>query len=181
MRRTALRVGGVAFLALVAVAGRWSAAAPAQGATQTYYFQPTSGYQHRAPIKGGEPGTPGRTWGYWGRLTGINGTPMSGSYRATCAWLADLNWGNRPKQRDSRMLCTVLLSFRAIPASPYDPNGGSLVLQGLVKRPPKKETLFANPSKRKLAITGGTGPFNAARGFADFSKAPTQIKITRLT
>jgi hypothetical protein len=187
MRRTALRVGGAALLALVAMAGRWSAPEPAHAATVSYYFKPTPGYQHRAPIKGGEPGTPGRTWGYWGRLDGIQNknplnTPTSGSYRATCVWLADLMWASDPKKRDNRMLCTVLLSFHALPtSSPYVPNGGSVVLQGLVKRPPKKETLFANPSARLLAITGGTGPFKEARGFAELSKAPAEIKITRLT
>jgi hypothetical protein len=183
MRRTALRVGGAALLALVAMAARWSAPEPAHAAV-SYKFMPTPGYQHRAPIKGGEPGTPGRTWGYWGRLDAIPGNPpdipRSGSYRATCVWLADLMWKSDPKKRDNRMLCTVLLSFHAMPtSSPYVPNGGSVVLQGLVKRPPKKETLFAHPSARLLAITGATGAFKAARGgFAELSHAPTEIKIT---
>jgi hypothetical protein len=179
MRRTACRVAGAALLALVALAGPWSAFAAAAGSPTYLYFKPDQG--HRAPIKGGEPGEAGRTWGYWGKLIGISTNPaLSGSYRATCTWLANLGWGNRPKQRDSRMLCTVLLSFQAIPAAPYTPNGGSLVAQGLVKRPPKKENLLAHPSTRKLAITGGTGPYSLARGYADFGKAPMEIKITVL-
>jgi hypothetical protein len=176
MRRTMLAVAGAALLGLIAVTA-WSAPA---AANTFLYFYPPPDQQHRAPIEGGDPGKPGRTWGYWGKLAGVMGTTRSGNYRATCSWLADSDWGDRPKQRDSRMLCTVLFSFRALPAPSYVRNGGGLVAQGLVRRPPGKETLFAHPSTRKLAITGGTGPYSGARGYADFADAPASIKITLL-
>ena len=61
----------------------------------------------------GPPGQPGRTWGYWGSFAGWR----PGSYRATCAWLADPTWGTTHGRRDNRVLCTVLLSFCSGPVA----------------------------------------------------------------
>jgi hypothetical protein len=123
-------------------------------------------------IKGGEPGKAGRTWAYWGKFTGSE----SGSYRATCVWLGDMSW-------DNRLMCTVLLSFRARPGGVNEPNGGGLVAQGLVSRPHKPDAvykpdgLFKHPSKRQLAIMGGTGPYKGMWGYASLRGAPGNISI----
>jgi len=132
----------------------------------------------RAPIKGGKPGTPGRTWGYWGRLTSTDSYALSGSYRATCVWLANSAWAADPKKRDSRMSCTLVMSFRADSSPPGTPNGGSLVAQGLIRRPKHKDTLFKSGSARQLAIVGGTGRFLGRLGSVDLGGAPDNISVS---
>lgn len=43
-------------------------------------------------------------------------------------------------------------------------DGGSLVAEGLLTKPATNAGLFVRESRRLLAITGGTGPYNGARG-----------------
>jgi hypothetical protein len=175
MRRTGLRAAGAVLLALPAVAGPPTSAhasatvATVQGLTvQGFGLDLTHGTGHRVQIYPAGPGAwkPGRTLGYWGRFTGNE----TGSWRATCIWLADQKWPNSKKQ-DNRLFCTVILSFRAGLAGAPDPNASGLVLQGLVKRPPANGVIFEYPSNRQLAITGGTGKYKGAQGYADIRLA----------
>ena len=158
MRGTARSVAGAALLALAA-----GAAGTAQSAEAVTAVNLTVQREHYAVIVGGPPGKPGRLWGYWGRFTG---TVESGSYRATCAWLADRSWGANPTKRDRRYLCSVVLSFRARANPPGSPLGGSLVAQGLIDRPHAPAGLFAKSSDRPLAITGGAGRYAGRHGSA---------------
>jgi len=187
MRRIGPRAVGAAALALLAFAGTVEGPPRAHAGppppppkippgSVTLTFK--ADQEHRAPIKGGDPGLAGRTWGYWGRLTSLDAYQVSGSYRATCVWLANPTWGSRPKQRDSRMDCTVLMSFRASAAPIATPNGGTMVAQGLVRRPANKENLFARSSSRQVAIVGGTGRFLGRRGSMDLRSAPTKITVS---
>jgi hypothetical protein len=135
-------------------------------------------HESRAPIKGGASGTPGRIWGYWGRLKVEPYYHLSGSYRATCAWLADKAWKADPHRRDNRMSCTVEISFRSVPTTVVARrNEGSLIAQGLIKVPPGKDTLFSHGSTRRLAIVGGSGSFVGRRGTIDLGGAP-QISVS---
>jgi hypothetical protein len=95
----------------------------------------------------------------------------SGSYRATCVWLANHHWGSHDAV-DNRMTCQLLLSFKALSTGgPGIRNGGSIVAQGLINRPSGTTGLFQRPSPRRLAITGGTGPYESSRGFIDLRAA----------
>jgi hypothetical protein len=113
----------------------------------------------------GEPGQPGRTWAYWGRVEGPKDpdtdepTPPSGSYRATCVWLGEPAWPNSSK-RDGRLLCNLVLTF----GLKNETRGASLVAEGLIRKP-RHNALFARASPRKLAITGGTGRYDARQGY----------------
>jgi hypothetical protein len=174
MRHSASIVAGAALLASVAAAG--ASAQPADASTPRCplpcSLNLTPGQEGRVAIKGGAPGTPGRMWGYWGKFTGME----TGSYRATCVWLADMSWGPGV-MRDSRLLCTIVLSFRARSGGVNEPNGGGLVMEGLVRKPPGKDGLFEHPSDRQLAITGATGPYKGMWGHANLRAAPTNILI----
>lgn len=170
MARLGRRLLFVGLLALT-LAAITMPAATAQGpsgdayGSLTLHVPPTG--EHHAVIVPGPPGQPGRSWGYWGRFTGWR----PGSYRATCAWLADPTWGTTHGRRDNRVLCTVLLSFCSGPGGLGQPNGGSLVLHGLVTRPGVHENLFEDRSTRRLALIGGTGVFSRATGTADLTTA----------
>jgi hypothetical protein len=130
------------------------------------------GSGHRIVIKDGPPRAAGRSWGFWGTVEG----DRSGSYRATCVWLANDHWGPGDAV-DNRMTCTLVLSFRAQqPAGPGIRNGGSLVAQGLINRPPGTSPLFLQASQRRLAITGGTGPFESGRGYIDL-RTPQMLDV----
>jgi hypothetical protein len=200
MRSTTARIAGLAvptvlaFLGVGAPAGsaHWAQTEkPPPGApipAVQVSFHLTADREDRVPIKGGKPGTAGRTAGYWGRLTSMDykasgSYNLSGSYQATCVGLANRVWGNHPERgdRDNRMSCTVVMSFSANPAPPAAPNGGSLVVQGLVVRPPDKDTLFKHSSTRKLAVVGGTGRFLGRRGSLDLAGAPHDIKVSLLS
>jgi hypothetical protein len=160
MRRTALSVAGVALLALVAVPG---VARGAGSPLTPLNLTPADG--HYVEIREGLPGQPGRTtWGYWGKLTG---GPKPGSYRATCVWLVSNNWSPSTNKRDNRFLCTLVLSFRGGPAGPTPHTADILVALGLARPQPKDDGLFSRPSVRRLAITGGTGKYELARGYVD--------------
>jgi hypothetical protein len=56
------------------------------------------------------------------------------------------------------MVCSIVISFGMA-------DGGSLVMEGLVKKPSAMK-LLAGASDRALAVVGGTGPYDAARGRA---------------
>ena len=177
MRRTALRLAGVALVAAVAiVAPSLQPASARTGMTLAtppdIALQVTSTKAHRVEIPpgAGGPWHAGRTLGYWGKFTRPM-TSETGSYRATCTWLANKKWPNSPKQ-DPRFLCTVVLAFVKPPAQ--DPNG--LVLQGLVRRPVGNGDLFQDGSTRPLVITGGTGIYRGAYGIATIQ--PWMISIS---
>jgi hypothetical protein len=92
---------------------------------------------------------------YSGTLTG---TGMSGDYRAKCVWLSGTT--------DGRILCDIVVNL----------GPGTLVLQGLVKRP--ATFLFAAASDIQLAVTGGGGGYGGRRGYAEVKNAPAQLIIT---
>ena len=167
MRLTGLRAAGALLLALVASAlGLAQFAVNARAsllsadATVIDLIVPAN-HEHSALIAPGDPAGGGLTRGYWGWLykpTGATTVMKWGSYRATCVWLAKLG------SLDTRTMCTVVLGRGFPRANGHKPKGGSLVAQGLVTLPQVNAGLFAAPSARKLAITGGTGPYNGSRG-----------------
>lgn len=176
MRRTALRVAGVALLAALTMAtpsselasGRVAMPSPQPDEVDLYLKSEDA---HHVPFpKEPGPWTAGRPVAYWGRFTNSPNTDTStvmGSYRATCVWLAEKHWPQSPKHKqDNRLSCTIVIGFK--------PLGGQLnglVLQGLVKRPENDGELFQNQKgfKRELAIVGGTGMYRGAQGYADVS------------
>ena len=147
-----------------------AAAATAPGASAAdmsdFAITITPHTEGRAVMVGGPHGHAGRTVGYWGQFSGNR----SGSYRATCVWLADPD----AVPRDSRLMCTIVLSFRAGPGGAGAPNGGTLVAQGLMLRPMDKGYLFTRGSRRPvpsaplprrtLPITGASGYFRGQQG-----------------
>jgi hypothetical protein len=184
MRRTGSRGAALAVLAILVAVGTAAQGAragsraeqppPPVPPTVSLSLSFNVDHQGRTAIKGGKPGTAGRTWGYWGRLTGTNGYGLSGSYRATCVWLADKDWNARPDQRDNRMSCTVEMSFRSVPTTVVAKrNGGSLVAQGLIKRPHDKGFLVGEGSPRRIAIVGGSGSFVGRSGSLDLHGTST--------
>jgi hypothetical protein len=170
------RVVGALLLASVAAA----ASAPGAFAADLSDFEITitPETEGRAVMVGGPHGHAGRTVGYWGQFSG----DRSGSYRATCVWLADPN----AVPRDSRVMCTIVLSFRAGPGGAGTPNGGTLVAQGLMLRPEGKRNLFTRGSRRPtpstplprrtLPITGASGYFRGQQGVIAIV-APTRVWI----
>jgi hypothetical protein len=172
MRRTALRVVGAPLLAVIAMlAPSLQPASARAGMTLATLpdvdLRVTSGEARKAEIPpgGGGPWHAGRTMGYWGKFTGLL-TSETGSYRATCTWLANKKWPTSPKQ-DPRFLCTVVLAFVTPPGR--DPDG--MVLQGLVRRPAGNGNLFEYGSARQLVITGGTGIYRGAYGVANIQQS----------
>jgi hypothetical protein len=170
MRRIT-RVAGVVLLVSVAVA---VAASPTPAEAEDLALVPAS--EDSVVIRDGGQGEAGRTWGYWGRFTGSK----TGSYKATCSWLAASHWGTdpNPNNRDHRLFCTIVFAFRKQAGDPAHSDGGSLVAQGLVKLPGANGKLFARRSWRKLAITGGTAPYVGRQGFVDRRGADGKIVIT---
>jgi hypothetical protein len=160
MRRIA-RVAGAVSLALVAAA----VASPVSVAAGPLNLDPVAGSERHVVMDDRGPGEAGRTWGYWGRFTGTE----TGSYRATCAWLAESHWGDDPKpdNRDNRLLCTVVFAFRFRAGSTAHSDGGSIVAHGLVKLPHGDAALFARSSWRRLAVTGGTAQYAGRAGSVD--------------
>lgn len=117
----------------------------------------------------------GRTMAYWGKFTSQNTPP--GSYRATCTWPANTHWPNSVKHKqDKRLSCSIFIAFKAPPAPPgsLPPALNGLILQGLVRRPAVDGELFSRGSARQLAITGGSGAYGGAHGFARI-KSPWRI------
>jgi hypothetical protein len=185
MRRKAFRVGSIALLACVAAPGVPPAAASPLPLTLK------AKDEDHAMLGEASPGG-ARLWGYWGKLTKPTfHNPAGydwGSYRATCAWLAEPSWGAHPEKhyRDNRLFCTVVLSHRHGPGGRTTPHGGSLVAEGLVRMPEATEGLFVRAHEcsssrqarllpkcwpRTLAITGGTGDFEGVLGHVDLTKA----------
>jgi hypothetical protein len=112
---------------------------------------------------------------YWGKFTSQNTPP--GSYRATCTWPANKHWPNSAKHKqDKRVSCSIVIAFKAPPAPPgtASPQLNGLVLQGLVRRPAVDGELFSRKSPRQVAITGGSGAYAGAHGFARIT-APWRI------
>jgi hypothetical protein len=177
MRSFASRVAGALVVTVIAASAALSSPAVAAlpPVDPLAALTLTADHEDRAVLVPGAPGRPDRSVGYWGKLSG----DMPGSYTATCVWLADTHWNASSNKQDNRMFCTILLSFRLQHRGPTDPNGGGLVLQGLVKRPPAGHNLFENPSNRQLAIAGGSGPYKQARGFANLKGAPTIMVYPR--
>jgi hypothetical protein len=168
MRRIALRLAGAAVL--VSVTAATQAVPPAQASTVVNL---TFQQERYAVIVPGPPGKAGRVWGYWGRFTGTE----SGSYRATCVWLANKSWATDPKKRDRRYFCSVVLSFRARPNPPGPDLGGTLIAQGLINRPRAPAGLFARGSDRPLAITGGAGRYAGRQGSATLQDSKLAIVL----
>jgi hypothetical protein len=160
MRRVALTVAG---LAAVASLAEGSVAVQPAVATPGFSLAVTPEGPGVVTFPGG-PKKAGRTVGYWGWLAGHR----TGSYRATCVWLATPTWPHSQHKQDNRFACTIFLNF--VSTTP-NKDGGGLVLQGLVRRPKTGETLFDYPSRRELAITGGTGEYQGAQGWADLQTA----------
>jgi hypothetical protein len=180
MRRTALSSAGAALVILVAMAS--VAQGQSLAATSPFPFDLKAESEGHAVLAPGGPGQ-ARMWGYWGKLvkpTVANPHHKWGSYRATCAWLAD---DAGPGQRDNRFLCTIVLSHRHGPGGAGAQHGGSLVAQGLVVLPKLSDGLFVRAHEcssartqwlpqcgpRKLAITGGTGEYEGVPGHLDLS------------
>jgi hypothetical protein len=177
MRRTALRLAGVALVAALAIAA--AATAARADDLNLDLIRDKADHEQIYPATPG-PWTRGRTVAYWGRFKQQSGSASSmvtGSYRATCIWLAARYWPNSPTHRqDNRLSCTIVLGF-----TPLGGQLSSLILQGLVKRPAldtqlsDDDELFSEGFKRDLAVTGGTGKYKAAHGVADI-----QVKWTML-
>jgi hypothetical protein len=165
------RGAGVVLLVSAAAA---AAAPPAAGAEGDVTLNVNS--ERRVPIVGGEPGVEGRTVGYWGKFTFALDTMRTGSYRATCSWLAPQEgWTGNTAKRDNRILCTLVLSFRAIGGA-ADPLGTTLIAQGLMLRPKHKEGLFTRASDRRLPITGASGLYKGKQGVV-FAQSIETIRI----
>jgi hypothetical protein len=158
MRRAALMLAGVAFLCALATA------TPATALPLTLRLIKDDAHHTRIYPRTHAPWIHGQTEGYWGKFTSL-GT-QGGSYRATCTWLANMKWPASPKQ-DNRLSCTVVIAFQAGLPKVADANASGVVLQGLVKRPVGKQRLFEAPSVRRLVVTGGTGTYAGAYGYAD--------------
>jgi hypothetical protein len=166
MRRAALRVAALPFAALM-VAALWPSVARA------LVLKPAAeGYARIVPAGPGPsgPGQAVETWGYWGRLNYPAGTKW-GSYRGTCFWLTDGSWP------DDRYFCTVVLSRGRRLFTTQKPPGGSITVQGLIRRSAPSSGLFAKKSMRRLPITGGTGPYADWAGYVDLRGAPGAITI----
>jgi hypothetical protein len=163
MRRIERVVGA---LLLASIAAAVSAPGAFAADLSDFPISIKSATEGRAVMVGGPHGHAGRTVGYWGQFSG----DRSGSYRATCVWLADRD----AVPRDSRLMCTIVFSFRAGPGGAGTPNGGTLVAQGLVLRPKNKDNLFTRGSRRPvpstplprrtLPITGASGYFRGQQG-----------------
>lgn len=83
-------------------------------------------------------------------------------------WLANTQWPTNPKQ-DDRLSCTIVIAFEDRPPGVQNRDVSGVVLQGLVKRPIGGKQLFERPTARKLVVTGGTGTYAGAYGYADLS------------
>ena len=169
MRRIT-RVGGAVLFVSAVIAVSASPAAAVTGIDLTVKSE------DRAPIVSGDPGAEGRTIGYWGKFVFTLDPQRTGSYRATCSWLAPQEgWTGNSSKRDNRIFCTIVLSFRAIGAA-ADPLGTTMVAQGLMLRPKHKDGLFTRPSQRRLPITGATGSYGSTTGVI-YAKAVRMIRI----
>jgi hypothetical protein len=138
-------------------------AAPATATKLELYLQHKAHHTRVYPREPG-PWIHGQTMGYWGKFTSP-GT-LGGSYRGTCVWLANNKWPTSPKQ-DNRLSCTIVIAFELQSPPAQNPEASGVVLQGLVKRPVGSKQLFEEPSVRKLVVTGGTGAYGGAYGYAD--------------
>jgi hypothetical protein len=123
--------------------------------------------------------TPRVMWDFYGKVASSNNE--SGSYRALCTALEPPPTpGPKPaftgQVRAStviadRLTCTIVVLF--------ENDNASLVMQGVVTKPAGSE-LFAAPSDRLLALTGGTGAmtYQGAIGVAQLNE-PRKITIKR--
>jgi hypothetical protein len=181
MRRAALTVAGVALLCApgTAAPSARAASAPvvsiAQPSLVTLYLLPAeTDHFPRHPA----PWTAGRTVSYWGKFTdkspSMNPRPVTGSYRATCMWLAEPFWPTSQKHKqDKRLSCTIVMAFNAASSPPWTPGAelDAFVLQGLVRRPRLDNELFGTRYLRDLVVVGGTGKYKGAQGYADIKTA----------
>jgi hypothetical protein len=81
---------------------------------------------------------------------GPNSTDQ-GKYRANCVWLGAAG--------DNRLDCTIVLRLGL----------GMVVVHGLIDPPGNPRLLSQTSSAGLLAITGGTGAYNGARGYVQLS------------
>jgi len=158
MRRAALTVACVVVgtgVAVVLAASGSAVAPPLDGGTP---MQLTSTDEGRVELRADPHGM----WDYYGQITSPEPN-QSGSYRALCAALepsttpparkpAFTGQARASDAAGDRLMCTVVVLFGGETAT----TGGSLVIEGVVTRPAGSE-LFAAPSGRQLAVTGGTG------------------------
>jgi hypothetical protein len=91
--------------------------------------------------------------GYWGKLTPLSGSGPTGYYQAKCVWLKGTT--------DGRILCDIVVNLGS------GSMGGTLILQGLVKRPTPPHGLLADASNIQLAVTGGGADYKGRRGSAE--------------
>ena len=159
MRRAVLMVACVVAGTAIAVAVTATGSAgpaPAGPVSMTLTTSHDDGVQLR-------PGPHG-VWGFWGDFTSPD--PVDeGGYRATCVALGPSGppspvptYAGTARAAattpDDRLTCDVVLAFGGDNSA-----GGTLVVQGLIKKP-AGSALFAGPpptSVRLLAITGGAG------------------------
>ena len=142
MRRTGLTIAGVLFATVALAVTAKDSAQPATSQTLNL----TASSQHRV-YPSSFTHKLGEVRGYRGEIAGTD----TGTYRATCIWL-----GN---QGEKRLDCTVVLRLL----------GGMLVVHGLVDRPGSPRLLSQTSSAGQLAITGGTGQYNGARGYVQLN------------
>ena len=158
MRRTVLVAVSAVLLAtaVFALTGNH----PAQSAPgQSLNFFPT--HEARVYPTGVITGKVGEVRAYVGDFDPTKSTDQ-GKYRATCVWLGAAG--------DRRLDCTVVLQLVK----------GMLVVHGLVD-PPGSPQLLAQkpgtPTPAQLAITGGTGAYNGARGYVQLSTTSFTVVI----
>jgi hypothetical protein len=171
MRRTALMLAAATLLGALEMPAAAPAAPPG---SVTLDLIPTEARHVETFPDPPVPWTAGRTLAYWGKFTSQNVPP--GSYRATCMWLANKYWPHSPKHKqDKRLSCTIVIAFKA-QAPDSEPSG--VILEGFVRRPvggdePFAKELFARGYGRQLAITGGSGAYSGAHGYASIRSSWT--------
>ena len=102
-------------------------------------------------------GEVGEVRAYLGDI-GPNSTDQ-GKYRATCVWLGAAG--------DNRLDCTIVLRLGL----------GMVVVEGLIDPPGSAQLLSQTSAAGRLAITGGTGAYNGARGYVQLSPAFVTVVI----
>jgi hypothetical protein len=157
MRRVALVAAAAALLVVVAVA--FGAGGSVTRATAP---PPTLKPSDEKSVSERERGQ--ELLGYWGKLAPLSGPGLSGYYQAKCVGLTGTT--------DGRIVCDIVVNLG------NGSTGGTLILQGLVKRPTPPHGLFAVASDIQLAVTGGGGGYSGRRGSAEIRGTTAGLVIS---